>query len=176
MDRAHDEPSHAAVVDAWLARSVDHDSSVEIVRQFYAALESVWNRAVAVLGPVTLTAIAERVLHHVTERYTFLPAIDPRSNRDARWTERLHERLVTVPRAALIESLRYGLIELLTVIGTLTAEVLRDELHAALDAVTTPSGPRLPADARAESEVAVATHRFSSGHGGVRLDREGASE
>jgi hypothetical protein len=141
MDRASGEPSHEAVVGAWLARSVDHGSSVEIVRLFHAALLAVWNRAVTILGPVTLTAIAERVLHHATERYTFLSAIDRRSSGDARWTERLHERLVTVPRAALIESLRYGLIELLTVIGALTAEVLRGELHAALEAVTAPSGP-----------------------------------
>jgi hypothetical protein len=155
MNRGRDEPSHEAVVDAWLARSVDHGSSVEIVRLFHAALDAVWNRAVTILGPVTLTAIAERVFHHATERYTFLSAIDRRSIGDARWTERLHERLVTVPRAALIESLRYGVIELLAVIGALTAEVLRGELHAALDAVIAPSGPRLPADAQAQSEVAV---------------------
>jgi hypothetical protein len=157
MDRAHDEPRHEAVVDAWLARSVDHDSSVEIARLFHAALDAVWNRAVTILGPVTLTAIAERVLHNATERYTFFSAIDPRSprsNGDARWMERLHERLATVPRAALIEGLRYGLIELLTVIGTLTAEVLRGELHAALEAVTPTSNPRLSADAQTRSEAA----------------------
>ena len=32
MNHGRDEPSHEAVVDAWLARSVDHDSSVELVR------------------------------------------------------------------------------------------------------------------------------------------------
>jgi hypothetical protein len=160
MHHGRDEPSHEAVVDAWLARSIDHDSSVEIVRLFHAALDAVWNRAVTILGPVTLTAIAERVLHNATERYPFLSAIDRRSNSDrrsggdARWMERLHERLVTVPRAALIESLRYGLIELLTVIGALTAEVLRGELHAALEAVTAPSGPRSPVDAQSRSEAA----------------------
>jgi hypothetical protein len=159
MGRAHDEPSHEAVVEAWLARSVDHDSPVEIVRLFYAALDAVWNRAVTILGPVTLTAIAERVLHNATERYTFLSAIDRGSSGDARWTERLCERLVTVPRAALIESLRYGLIELLTVIGALTAEVLRGELHAALEAVTVPSDPRLSPDEQAQSEVAGAKVR-----------------
>jgi len=160
MHHGRDEQSHEAVVDAWLARSVDHDSSVEIVRLFHAALDSVWNRAVTILGPVTLTAIAERVLHNATERYPFLSAIDRRSSSDrrsggdARWMDRLHERLVTVPRAALIESLRYGLIELLTVIGALTAEVLRGELHAALEAVTAPSGPRSSVDAQSRSEVA----------------------
>jgi hypothetical protein len=154
MKRSCDEPSHEVVVDAWLARSVDHDSSVEIVRLFHVALDAVWNRAVAILGPVTLTAIAERVLHNAIERYTFLSAIDRRSSGDARWTERLYERLGTVSRALLIEGLRYGLIELLTIIGALTADVLGNELHAALDAVTVPSGPRSSADARARSEAA----------------------
>jgi hypothetical protein len=60
---------------------------------------------------------------------------------------------VTVPRAALIEGLRYGLIELLTVIGALTAEVLRGELHAALEAVTALSSPRTPVDTQSRSEV-----------------------
>ena len=161
MHHGRDEPSHEAVVDAWLARSIDHDSSVEIVRLFHAALDAVWNRAVTILGPVTLTAIAERVLHNATERYSFLSVIDRRSNSDrrsggdARWMERLYEeRLVTVPQAALIGGLRYGLIELFTVIGALTAEVLRDELHAALEAVTAPSGSRSPVDAQSRSEVA----------------------
>jgi len=160
MNHGRDEPSHEAAVDTWLARSIDHDSSVEIVRLFHAALDAVWNRAVTILGPVTLTAIAERVFHNATERYPFLSAIDRRSGSDrrsggdARWMDRLDERLVTVPRAALIESLRYGLIELLTVIGALTAEVLRDELHAALEAVTAPCGPRSSVDAQSRSEVA----------------------
>jgi hypothetical protein len=160
MGHARDEPSHEAVVDAWLARSVDHGSSVEIVRLFHAALDAVWNRAVTILGPVTLSAIAERVLHNAAERYTFLSAIDrrsivdQRSSGDTRSTERLYERLVTVPRTALIEGLRHGLIELLAVIGALTAEVLRGELHAALETVTAPSGPRSPAAAPSRSEIA----------------------
>lgn len=159
MDHVPDEPSHESVVDAWLARSVVHGSSIEIVRLFHAGLDAVWNRAVAILGPVTLTAIAERVLLNAAERYTFLSAIDRRSSADqrssgdARWTERLYERLVAVPRTALIEGLRHGLIELLTVIGALTAEVLRGELHAALETVTAPSGPRSPVAAPGRSEV-----------------------
>lgn len=134
MDRAHDEPGHQATVDTWLERSVDH-SSVEIVRLFHGAFDAVWNRAVTTLGSVTLTAIAERVLHKTIKQYAFLSAINPRPNGDSRWKEHLHERLVSVPRAELIEGLRCGLIELLTVIGSLTAEILSPELHAVLTEV-----------------------------------------
>ncbi|TMQ07899.1 MAG: hypothetical protein E6J90_42035 [Deltaproteobacteria bacterium] len=154
MDRAYADPSHDAVVDAWLARSIDHGSSIEIVRLFHAALDVVWNSTVTILGSVTLTAIAERVLHNATERYTFLAAVDPRSNGDARGVERLYERLATVPRAALIEGLRYGLIELLTILGALTANVLRADLHRALEAITTTSDPELPGNVQPRSGVA----------------------
>jgi hypothetical protein len=150
MKHALDEPSHTAAVDAWLARSVDHDSSVDIVRLFHAALTAIWDCAVTTLGPVTLTAIAERVLHSAGERYTFLSVIDRRPNGDARAIERLCERLVAVPRDALIEGLRYGMIEMLTVIGALTAEVLSRDLHVVLETITPGSEPgsesRLPAD------------------------------
>jgi hypothetical protein len=133
MDRIQTESSHQAAVDAWLERSIDHDSSVEVVRLFHTAFEAVWRRAVTTLGSVTLTAIAERVLVNATERYAFLAAVNPRPNGDARWREHLHERLTVVPRADLIAGLRFGLVELLTVIGALTAEILSPELHAALE-------------------------------------------
>jgi len=142
MDAGSDEPNHAAVVDGWLARTIDDGSSAEIVRLFHAGVEAVWQRAVTTLGPVTLRAIAERVLHYATDRYAFLGAVKPRPNGDARWREQLHERLTIVPRTELLEGLRFGLIELLTVIGNLTAEILRDDLHAALVGVAGSAEPK----------------------------------
>jgi len=132
MDRAPDEPSHRVVVDAWIRRSVERGSSFEIVGLFGAALEGLWTRAEGTLGSVTLTAIAERVLGAATGRYPFLSVISPRPNGDARWRERLHERLASVPKLQLLEGLRFALIELLAVIGRLTAEILSQDLHAAI--------------------------------------------
>ena len=132
MDRSSADPDHAGAVAAWLARSSGQSSSAEILRLFHTATEDVWNRAVTTLGTVTLTAIAERVLFKATDRFAFLATINPRPNGDTRWREVLHERLVSVPRNELIEGLTFGLTELLTVIGRLTAEILTEELHAAL--------------------------------------------
>ncbi len=151
MDRQLDDRSHIAVVDAWLERSLDHTSSAEIVKLFGMAAEALWDRLVTTLGTVTLTAIAERVLYTATGRYTFLSMINPRPNGDLRWKQQLKDRLAAVPRADLLDGLRFALIELLTVTGRLTAEILSDELHAALEGVTasTPAveapGPRSPA-------------------------------
>jgi len=136
MDRTQDEPSHSAVVDAWLKRSVEHGSSSEIVGLFGAAFEGLWSRAVTALGSVTLTAIGERVLATSTGRYPFLSVINLRPNGDSRWRHHLYERLATTPRLDLLAGLRFALIELLTVIGRLTAEILSDELHAAITVVT----------------------------------------
>lgn len=132
MDHGQDEPSHSTAVDLWLARSIGDASPVEIVGRFEVAFEALWARAVTTLGAVTLTAIAERVLTTATGRHPFLSAINPRPNGDARWKQHLHERLASVPAPELLEGLRHGLIELLTVIGRLTAEILTQELHLAL--------------------------------------------
>lgn len=129
MDRITDEPGHRLVVDAWIKRSVERGSSFEIVGLFGAAVDGLWNRAAGTLGSVTLTAIAERVLSTATGRYPFLSVITSRPNADARWRDQLHERLGSVPKAQLLEGLRFALIELLTVIGRLTAEILSPDLH-----------------------------------------------
>jgi hypothetical protein len=137
MDHAWNESSHRAVVDAWIEQTIDDSWPTElVVDAFRTALESLWDRAVTTLGSATLTAIAERVLSTATRRYSFLSAINPRPNGDMRWKQLLRERLATVARPKLLEGLRFAMIELLTVIGRLTAEILGPELHAALDAVS----------------------------------------
>ena len=141
MDRSNNDARHAAAVDAWLARATDHASQVEIVERFGAGFAAVWSPALTALGEVTLRAIAERVLATACARHAFLSAIPLHPNGDARWRAVLVARLAAVRRAELIAGLRFGLVELITVLGRLTAEVLSDELHAALrDAGFAPRG------------------------------------
>jgi len=131
-DHAPAESSHAGVVDAWVRRAIENDPSADALELFHVVFETVWNRAVATLGTTTLLAITERVLRTASNRYRFLLAINTRPTTDPRWRQRLYARLGAVPRLQLIEGLRFALIELLTVIGRLTAEILSDELHAAV--------------------------------------------
>jgi hypothetical protein len=119
MDNKPTEPSHTEVVDAWIKRSAERCSSSELV-------------AVTTLGSVTLAAITDRVLGMATGRYPFLSVINPRPNGDGRARQQGQERLALVPRAELLDGLRFALIELLAVIGRLTAQILSHELHAAL--------------------------------------------
>jgi len=133
------EASHIAVVDTWIAQVVEGASPVEQLELFRAAVEALWGRAVITLGSVTLVAIAERVLGTAVHHHGFLSAITARPNGDSRWRVQARDRLATVPGPELIAGLRFALIELLTVIGRLTAEILSPELHAALRDVRAPS-------------------------------------
>jgi hypothetical protein len=148
MDRTRDEPSHATVVDAWLERSLRAGSSADALRWFRAAFEALWGRAVTTLGSATLTAIVERVLAGAAAKHPFLLAVNSRPNGDARWKQQLQDRLSAVPEPELVAGLRFAMIELLTIIGRLTAEILTEELHAAITEavageheVTAPTGP-----------------------------------
>ncbi len=143
MDRSADEQIHDAPVGALLERASDCESSIEIISLFRSALEAVWSRAVTTLGAVTLTAIVERVLHTAAAKHAFLSAVNPHPNGDARWKQHLQDRLAQVPRAELLSGLRFGLVELLTVTGRLTGEILSDELHAAIrDALPSDAAPK----------------------------------
>jgi hypothetical protein len=136
MDRSARDLSHSAAVDAWIEGVIDGADAGDVVELFRVAIETLWMRAVTTLGSVTLIAIAERVLATATRQHAFLAAINPRPNGDARWKQQLRDRLGQVPRQELIEGLRFGFVEFLTVIGRLTAEILSSDLHAALLEVT----------------------------------------
>ena len=119
---------HERCVDAWLAHSVDRSSSHELARLLFRATDALWARAVTVLGSVTLNAIVTRVLRRAETRYPF--AANAYGKSPARRVEL--EQAVTIPASELIDGMRFVLVELLDVLGKLTAEILTPELHAAL--------------------------------------------
>jgi hypothetical protein len=139
MDPPKPDASHSDEVDAWIARVIDRAAPAEQLDLFRTAVEAVWNRAAVTLGSVTLIAIADRVLTTAIHRHGFLAAVNPRQTGDTRWKSQVRDRLAAVPPTELIAGLRFALIDLLTVIGRLTAEILSPELHAALRDVTVQS-------------------------------------
>ena len=130
------EASHIAAVDTWISQAIDGAQPSVQLDMFRAAVEALWDRAALTLGSVTLVAIAERVVSTAVRRHEFLAVVSPRPNVDSRWKAQVRDRLATVPAPELLAGLRFALIELLTVIGRLTAEILSPELHAALANVT----------------------------------------
>ena len=129
------EGEHRVAVDAWW-EGVSPGRSVDaLIGAFEAAFAGLWERSCLTLGEVTLIAIVERVLHTASEPFPILAAMEVgsaglrcdslRAHADSRHDE--------VARA-----LRFVLVEFLTVLGNLTADILTPALHAELS----PSAPR----------------------------------
>ena len=129
-----DEARHAACVDAWLAQAAERLAPGPLVRLFQAALTTLWVRTETTLGEVTLSAIAERVLLNASERYPLFASLTVEPGGGIQFRE-LGEQVRSGQGAQLREGVRYVLVELLTVLGNLTADILTPELHAALSSV-----------------------------------------
>jgi hypothetical protein len=132
---------HAACVDAWLERSGKDLSSEARLRLLEAALGALWGRTASTLGEVTLTAIAERVLHDASERFPFFSSLKVEPTGGIPFRE-LREGAGSAQDAELGDGIRFVLVEFLTVLGRLTAEILTPELHAELSNVALPGAVR----------------------------------
>ena len=90
-----------------------------------------WSRAHRTLGDVTLTAIADRVLYVASEQF---PAFSTLTLDAAGPTwDQFRQQVASVPEDELMRGARFVLVEFLSVLGNLTAEVLTPPLHAELE-------------------------------------------
>ena len=137
-----DHGQHALCVDTWLERSAAGLAPDALLRLLEAALDAVWIRTKTTLGEVTLTAIAERVLHNASEQFSLLWSLKIEPTRGIQCRE-LSDRIGSVEPAELREAIRFVLVELLTVLGNLTAEILTPALHAEISKVTFPDATRV---------------------------------
>lgn len=131
------EPTHSDCVQAWLERAAKDLPPVRLVQLFEAALGVLWARTEATLGVITLSAIGARVLYTAEQRLPFFSGlgVEPGGGIQCRT---LVERLDALTDAQLREGVRFVLVEFLTVLGNLTADILTPELHTALSAVSLP--------------------------------------
>src|SRR4051812_32207693 len=136
-----DAGQHAACVDAWLERSGRGLSSPALRRLVEAALGALWARIQATLGVVTLAAIGERVLYTAAEKFPFLASLKVDPPRGIEF--RAAEGVPAPSEAELREGCRFLLVELLSVLGNLTAEILTPQLHIELTGVVLPQGVHL---------------------------------
>jgi len=149
-----DHGQHALCVDTWLERSAAGLAPDALLRLLEAALDAVWIRTKTTLGEVTLTAIAERVLHNASEQFSLLWSlkIEPTTGIQCR---ELSDRIGSVEPAELREAIRFVLVELLTVLGNLTAEILTPALHAEISKVTLSDAIRVEKRPLSQSAVPV---------------------
>lgn len=149
-----DEGQHAACVDEWLGRTAKGLSSEALLRLFEAAIGAVWTRTKTTLGEVTLTAIAERVLHNASEKFSLLWSLKVEPTGGIQCRE-LRDRIGSVQLSELREALRFVLVELLTVIGNLTAEILTPELHLEIYGIVLPEAIQVGKSASGQSTGSV---------------------
>jgi hypothetical protein len=139
-----DGGEHAACVDAWLARSAKDGAPPDVLlRLFEAALGALWARTTTTLGEVTLTAIAERVLCNASETFPMFSSLKVEPTGGLPFRD-LRRRIGPAQDAELLAGIRFVLVEFLTVLGNLTAEILTPELHAELSGVALPHAPHTP--------------------------------
>jgi hypothetical protein len=129
-----DEHDHAAFVNAWVEHSTKGLSPELRLEVFEASLSALLDCARMTLGDVTLVAIMERVLYNATERFPFFSALKVEPNRGVDGQD-LREQVTSLNASELMDGIRFVLVEFLTVIGNLTAEILTPELRVELSKV-----------------------------------------
>jgi hypothetical protein len=149
---------HEMCVDSWIEVQTQGLTPDELTSLFERALQGLWRRTERTLGDVTVRAIADRALHTVADgqaRPMFRVGEDGiRCLGPGGGSAREPDEL--------IEGMRALLVEFLTVLGNLTAEILTPSLHYDLKAVTvravstaTASAEALPPSASEENEEKV---------------------
>jgi hypothetical protein len=125
-----EERDHAACVRAWLQTAAREATSERLTELFEQAFRALWQRAHVTLGGITLTAIVDRVLYSAAEQHPVLSSL--RVEPTGLQFQEFRERASRENPDQLIEAIRFGLIEFLTVMGDLTGDILTPALHAQL--------------------------------------------
>jgi hypothetical protein len=125
-----DENDHSACVNAWMERAAKGLPAERLIQVFEQGFAAIWRRAHRTLGDVTLTAIADRVLVSVAEQFPTFSGLKVEAT--GLQCKELHERTGALRRDHLAEGIRFVLVEFLTVLGNLTADILTRARHAEL--------------------------------------------
>jgi hypothetical protein len=122
---------HDAFVIAWMSQTAAGRSARQLIELLDRALNALSGVAKTTLGEVTLTAIVDRVLYNAVERHPYLEDLKFESSRVT--SKKLLERATLPDEATVRDGLRFVLVEFLTVLGNLTAEILTPAFHAELE-------------------------------------------
>ena len=127
-----EDPKHVARVDALMSRLPDHASPEELVTAFDLAINALWRRTEVTLGSITLSAIVERVLHQTSRTYPLLAVLTVDGHSGVQFVD-LRRRISTQDVKLIRQGMHTCLLAFLTIIGTLTGEILTPALHGTLD-------------------------------------------
>jgi hypothetical protein len=131
--------AHQAAVDTWL-KGAEGQSTKAILDLFEEGLHRIVRYAQPTLGEITLGTIVDRVLYTASERHPFLSPLEASGGTVK--LDGLRNALGDVEASELTTAARFALVEFLTVLGTLTAQILTPALHAELSHVPDADGCR----------------------------------
>jgi hypothetical protein len=128
-----DESVHLKYVREWMehAPRVSPDQMAEL---FEKAMFALWHRTHSALGDITVAAIVDRVLYNATEEYPILCSLKLGAT-GVDFAE-FRAQAGSLHDGDLREAIQSVLVELLTVVGNLTAEILTPALHSELSRVS----------------------------------------
>lgn len=144
---------HAQFVNEWMNRGKSDDSPGSMLQRFEAAWNALWHRAESAVGLITLESLGERVLSNSVEQH---PILAPLKLEAAGVSCRALEDAAGLDKRELRASLGFMLVELLTVIGDLTDEVLTPGLYDELSRTRHHGDARPEIAAHATREVGTA--------------------
>jgi hypothetical protein len=125
-----DKSDHRARVEAWLDRAAKEARPEQLLEAFERAFGAIWRRSRVTLGDVTLMAILDRVLYTAAERYPLLSPLEV--DESGLRSDKFRQRAGGLRPDDLVDGIRFILVEFLTVLGNLTADVLTPALHSEL--------------------------------------------
>ena len=120
-------------VASWIERMAPGLSGEEHVQLFEMSLAAMWRRSQRPLGDVTVAAIMDRVVDAAVERFPILAGL--RVEASGVSCLGLRVPAAEADGAQLLEAMRFVLVEYLTVLGNLTADIFTPALRAELSAV-----------------------------------------
>jgi hypothetical protein len=130
---------HRAAVINWFERAAQGRSVAAMLEAFELAFSALWQRSHLALGEVTLTAIVERVLVVAKETFPVLAPLDVDGSGLRCQGLRSQPGLRDGQLSAAVQ---FVLVEFLTVLGNLIAEILTPALHAELSKLHAGAGDR----------------------------------
>lgn len=131
MKKPHpDDNRHREVVDAWAARIAPDLPPRQVIDAFGDAFGRLWQRARETLGDITLYAISDRVLYTASRQFSVLDAVSIGDG--GLELDKLREGASETDGDELLLAAQFVLIEFLTVLGKLVADILTPALHAEL--------------------------------------------
>lgn len=134
MSSDHHKDNHAQVSEEWESKNIIGLSIDQQILLLEKGIHAIEQRALRTLSSITLMVIFDRVLYQGIEKFDILSEATINNGISIEALIRTDNNLDY--KINLIEALRFLLIELLRVLGRITAEILTKPLHYELMNVT----------------------------------------